>query len=131
MRVFCITGCGKYLVQEVLDNGDILVATARKPEIISFERTTPKYYHAVKLDDIDPSDIQSAFATALDKFDHVDMVVSNAGYGLSGPCAELSDSQIRTKTEVNLFGLINITRKVMEVMRDQKPSAPPIFPHSQ
>lgn len=55
-------------MQEILDTGDIIIATARKPEIPSFERTTLKNYYAVKLDIIGPSDIQSAFATALDNF---------------------------------------------------------------
>lgn len=44
-------------MQEVLDTGDIAVATARKPGIPSFERTTLKNYYAVKLDILDSSDI--------------------------------------------------------------------------
>ena len=60
-------------VQEVLDTGRYW----RKPGIPIFERTTIKNYHAVKL--TDPSDSQSAFATALDRLGRVDMVVSNVG----------------------------------------------------
>lgn len=52
----------------------------------------------------------------------MDVVVNNAGFGLSGPFEELSDSQIRKQMEVNFFGLINVTRKAMEVMRSQTPS---------
>ena len=44
-------------MQEVLDTGDIAVATARKPGIPSFERTTLKNYYAVKLDILDSIDI--------------------------------------------------------------------------
>lgn len=47
---------------------------------------------------------------------------NNAGYGLAGPFEELSEKQIRTQMEVNFFGLINVTRKAMDVMREQKPS---------
>lgn len=125
-RVFLITGCstgfGANLVQEVIDNGDICVATARKPEALSFKNTTPKNYHAVKLDVTDPGDVQLAFATAVDRFGRIDVVVNNAGYGLSGLFEELSDIQIETQMNVNFFGLIAVTRKAMEVMRDQKPS---------
>ena len=125
-RVFLITGCstgfGANLVQEVIDNGDICVATARKPSALSFKNTSPKNYHAVKLDVTDSGDIQSAFASAIDKFGRIDVVVNNAGYGLSGPFEELADSQIKTQMDVNFFGLIAVTRKAMEVMRDQKPS---------
>ena len=67
------------LVQQVLNTGDIAVATAREPGIPIFERTTLKNYHAVKLDITDPSDIQSAFATALDRFGRIDVAVNNVG----------------------------------------------------
>ena len=106
----------------MLDRGDFAVATARKPESLSFNGTSPKNYLAVKLDVTNPDDIKSAFAAALDKFGRVDVVVNNAGYGLSGPFEELSDAQIKTQMDVNFFGLIAVTRKAMEVMRDQKPS---------
>jgi short-subunit dehydrogenase len=49
-------------------------------------------------------------------------VVNNAGYGLGGPFEELSEQQIRTQMEVNFFGLTGVTRKALEVMREQKPS---------
>ena len=102
-------------MQEV-GTGDSAVATARKPGIPIFERTTLENYHSVKLDITDPNDSQSAFATALDRFGHVDMVVNNKGD--SGPFEELSDSQIRTQMEVNFFGLINVTRTAVEAIRD-------------
>lgn len=48
-----------------------------------------------------------------------DIAISrNAGYGLSGPFETLNDSQIRFQMEVNFFGLLNVTRKALEVMRD-------------
>lgn len=103
-------------MQEGLGTDDITVATARKPGISSFERTIPKNYHAVKLDITDSSDVRSASATALDKFGRVDVVVNNAGY--SRHFEELSDSQIRTSTEVNFFVSINVTRAAVEAMRD-------------
>jgi short-subunit dehydrogenase len=49
------------------------------------------------------------------------VVVNNAGYGLGGVFEELSESQIRNQMEVNFFGLIAVTKKAMEVMREQKP----------
>ncbi|TVY56963.1 putative oxidoreductase [Lachnellula cervina] len=125
-RVFFITGTstgfGNHLVQEVIDKGDIAVATARKPEQLSFKNTSDKNFLAVKLDVTKKSDIDAAFKAAVDKFKRVDVVVNNAGYGLSGPFEELADDQIRKQMEVNFFGLIDVTRKAMETMREQKPS---------
>ena len=125
-RVFLVTGTstgfGKHLVDEVLDKGDIAVATARRPESLSFSGATEKNYLALKLDVTKDADIDAAFKIAVEKFGRVDVVVNNAGYGLSGPFEELSPEQIRTQMEVNFFGLAQVTRKAMEVMREQKPS---------
>ena len=125
-RIFLITGTstgfGYHLVQKVIDSGDIAIATARNPSSLSFQNTSSKNYLAVKLDVTDASSIASAFDSALKTFGRVDVVVNNAGYGLSGPFEELSDAQVRTQMDVNFFGLIAVTRKAMEVMREQKPS---------
>jgi len=125
-RVFLITGTstgfGNNLVQEVLDRGDIAVATARKPESLSFKNTTDKNYLAVKLDVTKKADIDAAFKAAIDKFKRVDVVVNNAGYGLAGVFEELTEQQYRTQMEVNFFGLMEVTKKALEVMREQKPS---------
>jgi len=142
-RVFFITGTstgfGNTLVQEVLDRGDIAVATARKPESLKFNGTNEEVssstlpssfepyqpvqnFLPVKLDVTKSSDIESAFKSALDKFGRVDVVVNNAGYGLSGVFEELTDEQVRKQMEVNFFGLIAVTKKAMDVMREQKPS---------
>ena len=124
-RVFLITGTstgfGKHLVQEVIHKGDIAVAGARNPETLSFEKTTPENYLTVKLDVTVPEDIESAFSAALEQFGRVDVVVNNAGYSLSGAFEELSDAQIQKQMDVNFFGVLAVTRKAMEVMREQKP----------
>ena len=125
-RVFFITGTstgfGLHLVQEVIDKGDIAIATARNPSSLSFKNTSDKNYLPLKLDVTDPSTITTAFDQAVKKFGRVDVVVNNAGYGLSGPFEELEEKQIHTQMDVNFFGLLAVTRKAMEVMREQKPS---------
>ena len=124
-RVFLITGTstgfGKHLVQEVIDKGDIAVATARNPSTLCFENTTPENYLAVKLDVTIPKDIDLAFTAALDHFGRVDVVINNAGYTLSSPFEELSSAQIKKQMDVNFFGLLAVTRKAMQVMREQQP----------
>ena len=100
----------------------LLSATARNPSTLSFRNTTPENFLAVKLDVTSSSDIDSAFSSTLKKFQRVDVVVNNAGYGLSGPFEELDDKHVRMQMEVNFFGLMAVTKKAMEVMREQKPS---------
>ncbi|KAL8829499.1 MAG: hypothetical protein Q9170_006146 [Blastenia crenularia] len=125
-RVFLITGTstgfGQHLVQIVLDAGDIAIATARNPSTLSFRNATPENYLALKLDVTSSADIDAAFSSAVEKFKRVDVVINNAGYGLSGPFEELEEKHVRMQMEVNFFGLIAVTKKAMEVMREQKPS---------
>lgn len=142
-RVFFITGTstgfGNHLVQEVIDRGDVAIATARKPETLSFKNTNakasslnlpsshflannPQNYLALKLDVTDQSQVDAAFKDAVKAFGRLDVVVNNAGYGLSGVFEELTPDQIKTQMDVNFFGLLRVTKKAMEVMREQKPS---------
>lgn len=125
-KVFLITGCstgfGKDYVQEVLNRGDHVVATARKTEQLKFEGTNDKNYLAYRLDVTDKKSIQEAFDAGLKKFGRIDVVCNNAGYGLSGCFEEYSDQEIRQQMEINFFGLIDVTRIALETMRDkQKP----------
>ncbi|KIW26302.1 uncharacterized protein PV07_09403 [Cladophialophora immunda] len=125
-RVFLITGTstgfGRDYAQEVLDRGDIVAATARDPSQLSFANTTPETYLALQLDVTDKASIKQAFSETLKKFGRVDVVVNNAGYGLSGCFEECTDEQIRQQMEINFFGLLDVTREALETMRDkQKP----------
>ena len=79
-------------------------------------------YLPLKLDVTDQQQVDAAFKAALDKFGRIDVVVNNAGYGLAGVFEELTEQQIKTQMDVNFFGLIRVTKKAMEVMREQKPS---------
>jgi len=122
-RIFFITGTstgfGSSLVDTVLGKGDYVVATARNSSKLSFPGANSSNSLFVDLDVTKQDSIDAAFDTALKKFNHIDVVVNNAGYGLSGEFESLSDRQIRTQMEVNFFGLVSVTRKAMQIMRDQ------------
>lgn len=119
-RVFLITGTstgfGNDYVQEVLDQGDYCVATARKPESLKFKGTNDKNYLAVRLDVTDKSSIKDAFDQALKKFGRIDVVCNNAGYGLAGCFEEYKEDEIRQQMEINFFGLLDVTRTALETV---------------
>lgn len=123
-KVFLITGTstgfGNHYAQEVLDRGHYVVATARKPESLSFQNTNDKNYLAAKLDVTDKSSIHAAFDAALKKFGRIDVVCNNAGYGLAGCFEEYKENEIRQQMEINFFGLIDVTRIALETMRDKQ-----------
>jgi len=123
-RVFLITGTstgfGEELVKVVLQKGDYVVATARNSSKLSFPDANDSNSLLVDLDVTKKESIDKAFEAAVKKFKRIDVVVNNAGYGLSGPFETLSEKQIRQQMEINFFGLLDVTRKAMETMRDLK-----------
>jgi NAD(P)-dependent dehydrogenase (short-subunit alcohol dehydrogenase family) len=115
------TGFGRKLAEAVLAKGDRVVATARKQEAIAdLERQHPSRARAVRLDVTDVAQVKAAVQAAIGAFGRIDVLVNNAGYGLLGAVEEVSDAQIRQQFETNLFGLLNVTRAVLPLLREQK-----------
>lgn len=121
-RVFLITGTstgfGNELVKKVLAEGDIAIATSRDSSKLKFDNTSSKNFLGLDLDVTSQKSVDAAFEKALSQFKRIDVVVNNAGYGLSGPFETLSEKQARIQMDVNFFGLIAVTRKALEVMRE-------------
>lgn len=123
-RVWLITGCssgfGRALVEAALAQGYKVVATARKLEQIKdFEQQYPDTALALALDVTQPNQVQEAVNKALSKFETIDVLVNNAGFGMIGAIEEVPDAQARHLFDTNVFGLLNVTRAVLPVMRDR------------
>jgi NAD(P)-dependent dehydrogenase (short-subunit alcohol dehydrogenase family) len=115
------TGLGRKLAEAVLAKGDRVVATARKEEsVATLERQNPGRARAVRLDVTDLAQVKASVQAAIDAFGRIDVLVNNAGYGLLGTVEEVSGAQIRQQFETNLFGLLNVTRAVLPLLREQK-----------
>jgi len=103
-KVWFITGCssgfGRSLVKKVLKNGYNVVATARDIGKLA--------------------DIESEYGEKVDTFGRIDVLVNNAGYGLVGALEEYSEGEMHKNFNTNFWAAINIIRKVLPVMRDQK-----------
>lgn len=124
-KVWFITGTssgfGRALAEEVLAKGDHVVATARKPEVLQdLVEKYPLAARAVKLDVTNTEDAKSAVREAVSEFGRIDVLVNNAGYVLAGAIEETSDEQIRQQFDTNVFGVLNVTREVLPVLREQK-----------
>ncbi|KAI9680445.1 MAG: hypothetical protein M1822_007203 [Bathelium mastoideum] len=124
-QVFFISGAssglGHAYAQEVLERGDVLVATARKVESLQFTGTSLQNYLPLRLEITDQASIATALRGALDTFGRIDVLVNNAGHGLAGVFEELSKAEIHRATSVNFFGVLDMTRAAIQLMRDQKP----------
>jgi len=124
-RVWLITGSsrglGRALAERVLEAGESLVATARKPEQLSDLVT--RYgdrARAVALDVTDERAAGAAVDAAVESFGRLDVVVNNAGYGDVGSIEDTSLADFRAQIETNLFGVINVTKAAIPVMRAQR-----------
>lgn len=122
---------GRELAQVLLDAGENVVATARKPTTItSFRNASESNFLPLKLDVTKQSDIKAAFADAVSKFGRIDVLINNAAYCLAGPFETLSESQIRSQFDTNVFAVMEITRGALEIMRTQSPSGGLIMQNS-
>ncbi len=115
------TGFGRMLAEEALEHGDRVVVTARDAEQVQeYEQNYAERARAVRLDVTDPEEVRAAVDAAVDAFGRIDVLVNNAGYGYMGAVEEVEDEEIRRQFEVNLFGLLDVTRAVLPQMREQR-----------
>jgi NAD(P)-dependent dehydrogenase (short-subunit alcohol dehydrogenase family) len=124
-RVWFITGCstgfGRELAKAVLARGERVVATARNVEQVQdFEESGPELARAFPLDVTDLGQVSEAVDHALDAFGRIDVLVNNAGYGSMGAVEEVHEEEIRRQFEVNVFGVLNVTRAVLPHMREMQ-----------
>ena len=120
-RVWFITGCstgfGRVLCEELARKGEKVVATARKLEAI--QDLSGKDCLTTTLDVTDQDTIGSAVAQAIEKFGRIDVLVNNAGYGEMGPIEEATYEIAMRQFDTNVFGVLNVQRAVLPVMRKQ------------
>lgn len=121
-KVWLITGCssgfGKLLAEKALARGDLVVATARAVETLGdLAGRYPETMLACALDVTDPASIAAAVSAAETRFGHLDILVNNAGFGLIGAVEELQPEEYRPMFDTNVFGLIDMTRAALPLLR--------------
>jgi NAD(P)-dependent dehydrogenase (short-subunit alcohol dehydrogenase family) len=115
------SGLGRNIAEAVLASGGRLVATAREPRRL--EDLVKKYsdqVRAVALDVTDEDVAKAAVQVAMDAFGRLDVVVNNAGYGDVAPFEQLSSERFKAVIDTNFYGVVNVTRAALPIMRKQK-----------
>jgi len=64
--------------------------------------------------------LKKSIQTVYDEFGRIDILINNAGYGLTGAFEDLSIDEIKAQYETNVFGLIRTTQEVLPIMRKQR-----------
>ena len=74
---------------------------------------------AVELDVISEQAATDAVTVAKEAFGRLNVLANNAGYGNIGPIEDTSLDEFRAQIETNLFGVINVTKAALPLMRQQ------------
>ncbi|MGF7055236.1 NAD(P)-dependent dehydrogenase (short-subunit alcohol dehydrogenase family) [Bosea sp. OAE752] len=114
------SGLGFEMVQQLLAEGHKVIATARRSEALArLRQNHPAQLDVVQLDLAEPDGIASAIESAFGRHERIDVIVSNAGYGLFGAAEELTRAQIDRQIATNLAGSIHLIRAALPFLRGQ------------
>ena len=124
-KVWLITGVssgfGYELTKQLLEKGEIVVGTVRNDKNVqTFMKQYPNTFFRQFLDVTDVSAVEEVVKKIDEKLGRIDVVISNAGYGLFGAAEELTNSEIDQIIATNLTGSIQLIRSVLPIMRRQK-----------
>lgn len=114
-------GLGLTLVKKLLASGYQVAATSRNiNSLITAVGEQSVNFLPLEVDLITESSVQQGIESAIAHFGAIDVVVNNAGYGQIGALEELSDKESRGNFDINVFGILNVIRRVMPQMRKQQ-----------
>lgn len=106
--------------KKIFDSGETVIGTVRDTSKVKnlIEQYGDKFDCRI-LDVIDVSAVQSTVRGSFEKHGKIDVVISNAGYGLFGAAEELTDEQIDHIIATNLTGSIQLIKSSLPYMRRQ------------
>ena len=127
-KVWLVTGASKglglTLVKRLLKEGYKVAATSRDVAALNKEvAEQTQGFLPLGVDLVNEQSVAKAIAAIIETFGRIDVVVNNAGYGQLGTLEELSDEEARKNFDVNVFGSLNVIRKVMPHLRAKKSGA--------
>lgn len=126
MKTWLITGVssgfGFELTKQLLEKGDRVIGTIRKEEdrekVKDFLKN--ENYEAPILDVRDIKKVKEVVDDAFEKYGKIDVIISNAGYGLFGAAEELSMDEVREIIDTNLVGSIAFIKVALPYLRKQQ-----------
>ncbi|RTY87334.1 SDR family oxidoreductase [Flavobacterium sp. RSP15] len=109
------SGIGKSIGEFLHHKGFVVYGTSRNPE-----RILNSIFPLIALDVQDSDSIQAAVAKVIATSGRLDVVINNAGVGITGPLEEIPTHEIKNNFETNLFGPIEVMKAVLPQMRTQQ-----------
>ncbi len=109
------SGIGKSIGEFLHQKGFVVYGTSRNPE-----KVLNSVFPLVALDVRNVDTIQAAVAKVIAITGKLDVVINNAGVGITGPLEEIPTAEIKNNFETNFFGPIEVMKAVLPQMRQQK-----------
>ncbi|HTG67161.1 MAG TPA: SDR family oxidoreductase [Flavobacterium sp.] len=109
------SGIGKSIGEFLHHKGFIVYGTSRNPDAV-----VNSVFPLVALDVRNVESIQAAVAKIIATTGRLDVVINNAGVGITGPLEEIPIAEIKNNFETNFFGPIEVMKAVLPQMREQK-----------
>lgn len=108
------SGIGKSIGEYLKQHGFIVYGTSRSPE-----KYTKHPFKIVGLDVKNVTTINKAVAEVVAAEGKLDVLINNAGVGITGPIEEIPEAEIQNNFDTNFFGPINVIKAVLPQMRKQ------------
>ncbi|WP_309641432.1 SDR family oxidoreductase [Flavobacterium sp.] len=109
------SGIGKAIGEFLHEKGFVVYGTSRNPD-----RITNSVFPLIALDVRDANSIQSAVSKVMATSGRLDILINNAGVGITGPLEEIPTAEIKANFETNFFGPIEVIKAVLPPMRNQQ-----------
>lgn len=108
------SGIGKSIGDFLLQKGFVVYGTSRNPD-----KVLQSNFPLLALDVRNTDSIQKAIQYIIATSGRIDVVINNAGVGITGPLEEIPTVEIRNNFETNFFGPIEVMKAVLPQMRSQ------------
>ncbi len=127
-KVILITGTssgfGMLTAARLASSGHHVFATmrdlAKKDLLLAEVKKRGGKLNLLPLDVTSRESMQSVVAMIAESFGYLDVLINNAGYGLGGFFEDLTEEEIRRQMETNFFGVQNVTRQAIPLLRSRK-----------
>jgi NADP-dependent 3-hydroxy acid dehydrogenase YdfG len=117
-KVICITGAssgiGKSVGEYLTDKGYTVIGSSRNPE-----KYTDSKFQLFKLDVRDTNSVLQFVDEVIAFEGKIDVLINNAGVGITGPIEEIPEEEIKGVFETNFFGPVRVIKAVLPQMRNQ------------
>ena len=108
------SGIGKSTAEFLVTKGFTVYGTSRNPK-----QQEVNGVHFLALDVTKPETIATAMEQILEKEARLDVLINNAGKGITGPLEEIPEEELKSIFETNYFGPLRVIKAVLPGMRKQ------------